>query len=136
MNEELAAKIRGSLIDGQLRCATAFGIASELGVPPMEVGLTADEMDVRLSHCQLGLFGYGSKAEGTHRIVKPAEHVSAKMEAAIRGGIEGRGITCRRLWEIAAEQGCPKMDVSGACDTLGIKISICQLGAFPRPKKN
>jgi hypothetical protein len=117
-----------------LRCATAFRIASELGVPPLEVGLAADELDVRLSHCQLGLFGYGPKAEGKHRIVKPAEQVSPEMETAIRAGIEGEGIACQRLWEIAAEMGRPKMDLSSACEALGVKVSVCQLGAFPRPK--
>ena len=134
MNDRLNAAIQNALIDGQLRCASAFRIASDLDIPPLEVGLAADELGIPLSHCQLGLFGYGSKAEGKHKIVEPAEDVPPDLEASLRGAVEGKGITCKRLWEIAAQRGEPKMAMSSACEALGIKVSLCQLGAFPRPK--
>ena len=82
MREKLAAKIRGSLIDGQLRCATAFGVAGELGVQPLAVGLAANELDVALSHCQLGLFGYGPKAEGKHKNGDQAQHGGSGQRVA------------------------------------------------------
>ena len=127
-------EILPALVDGSLPCAQAYKIAAKLGIEPLKVGLAADDADVRLSRCQLGLFGYGPKAEGKHRIVKPMGEVPAELKAAIEAAIEGQGITCQKAWEIAAKLGIPKMHVSSACETLEVKITICQLGAFPRPK--
>ncbi len=130
MNEAIQA----ALIEGDLPCARAFKVAQDLGVSPLDVGLAADEAGIRLSRCQLGLFGYGPKAEGKHKIVKPMENVPAALEQAIREAMDDKGITCAAAWEVAKRLGIPKMDVSSAAETLGVKITVCQLGAFPRPK--
>ena len=134
METKLENAIRAALTDGELTCARAFHVAEEVGVSPRQVGLAADEMGLRLIRCQLGLFGYGPKAEGKHKIVKPMENVPAALEQAIHEAIDGKGITCAAAWEIAKRLGIPKMDVSSAAETLGVKITVCQLGAFPRPK--
>ena len=116
--------------EGKLPCAMAFRVARDLGVAPLLVGRTADGMGIKLNRCQLGMFGYGPKAEGKHKIVKPAESVSPELEAAIRQRLEEGRLSCRMAWEVAAELGLPKMDVSAAVETLGIKLVHCQLGAF------
>jgi len=115
---------------GMLPCAAAFRIAAELGVEPSSVGQAADEMDVRLNRCQLGLFGYGPKAEGRHRIVQPAATVEAGLAQAIHDGLAQGRLPCRVAWEIAAALNVPKMDVAAAAEALGIRIAHCQLGAF------
>ena len=69
----LEEAIRKSLKEEKLPCAVAFKVAGEQGVPPSEVGDLATDLDIRVSHCQLGLFGYGPKAQGLHKILKPAE---------------------------------------------------------------
>ena len=127
-------KIADSLVDNQLPCAVAFRLVDELGLKPMIIGHAADEMGVRLSRCQLGLFGYGPKAEGKHRIVEPMAEVPAELRQAIEGALAGKGITCRQAWQIAQRLGVPKMDVCSACEAMGVRITVCQLGAFPRPK--
>jgi hypothetical protein len=40
--------------------------------------------------------------------------------------------TLRQLnsWEIASRLGIQKLDVASACETMGVKIKPCQLGAF------
>ena len=134
MSDRVVDEILAVVVDGELPCAQAFKVAGKLGIAPLEVGLTADDADVRLSRCQLGLFGYGPKAEGKHRIVKPMGDVSAEVKEAIEAATEGKGITCQMAWEIASNLGLPRMHVSSACETLAVKITICQLGAFPRPK--
>ena len=134
MSAGITDEILAALVDGELPCAQAFKIAAKLGIEPLDVGLAADDADVRLSRCQLGLFGYGLKAEGKHRIVTPMGEVPANLKQAIDAAIEGKGITCQKAWEIASRLGLPKMHASSACETLGVKITICQLGAFPRPK--
>jgi len=130
----MAETIQAGLQNSELTCARAFKIAEELGALPLEVGRAADEMGVRLAKCQLGLFGYGPKSEGKHKIVKPMENVPAALEQAIRAAMDDKGLACTQAWAIAKRLGIPKMDVSSAAEALGIKITVCQLGAFPRPK--
>lgn len=131
MDERIVEAIRRHLdSEGMLPCAAAFRVVEELGVEPLAVGQTADEMGVRLNRCQLGLFGYGPKAEGRHKVVRPAETVEPGLAQAIQDGLcEGR-LPCKTAWEIAEALGVPKMEVSAAAEALGIRIARCQLGAF------
>lgn len=129
--ETISDAIRDALVDGQLPCATAFVIAKQLGVEPIKVGQEADALEIRLSKCQLGLFGYGPKAEGKHRRVKPMQNVPPKLAQAIRAALEPNGkLTCLSAWRIAAELHLPKQKVSDAAEGLGVRIVLCQLGAF------
>lgn len=111
---------------GELPCARAFGAAEELGVSPAAIGRYADEMGLRLVKCQLGLFGY----EPEKKIVQPRDGVSPELKAAISEGLVDGRLPCAAAWEIADRLGIKKMDVSGVCETLDIKIKPCQLGAF------
>lgn len=131
MDERIVEAIRRHLdSEGMLPCAAAFRVVEELGVEPLAVGQTADEMGVRLNRCQLGLFGYGPKAEGRHKVVRPAETVEPGLAQAIQDGLcEGR-LPCKTAWEIAEALGVPKMEVSAAAEALGIRIARCQLGTF------
>ena len=127
MDERIAAAIRKRVGDGTLKCAVAFRIAGELGVEPLAVGKTADELQVKLSHCQLGLFGYGEPKS----IVKPADEVAPELEQAIRAGlVEGR-LPCATAWAIAETLHIPKLEVSNAAERLQVRVRTCQLGAFP-----
>lgn len=131
MDERIAQAIRRHLDrEGMLPCAAAFRVAEELGVDPLEVGRTADEMGVKLNRCQLGLFGYGPKAEGRHKVVRPAETVAPELAQAIRDSLSEGRLNCRAAWDIAAMLGIPKMDVAAAAERLGVRIARCQLGAF------
>lgn len=129
--QELSEAIRRHLdSEGALPCAMAFRVAEELGIVPSNVGQAADDMDVRLSHCQLGLFGYGPKAEGRHKVVQAAAFVETGLAQAIHDGLAGGRLSCAAAWEIAAALNIPKMDVAAAAEMLGVKIARCQLGAF------
>jgi hypothetical protein len=123
--------IRNALVDGQLPCAKAFAIAKQLGIEPIKVGQEADALDIRLSKCQLGLFGYGPKAEGKHRRVKPMQNVPPELAQAIRAAVGPNGkLACLAAWRIAKELHLPKQKVSDAAEGLGVRIALCQLGAF------
>ncbi len=131
MDERIAEAIRRHLDrEGMLPCAAAFRVAEELGVEPLEVGRAADGMGVKLNRCQLGLFGYGPRAEGKHKVVRPAETVSPELAQAIQDRLSEGRLTCRAAWEIAAILGIPRMDVAAAAERLEIRIARCQLGAF------
>jgi len=107
-------------------CAVAFDIASELDVAAGLVGKAADLLELRLKKCQMGLFGY----EPNKRIVKPAGTVSKELETHIRNALADDRLACEKAWGIARNLGLTKMAVSSACESLGIKINACQLGAF------
>jgi len=118
--------IMGRAVNKALSCAAAFELARELRLSPGVVGAAADEMDIHLLECQLGLFGYRPEK----KIVKPLETVEPAMAAAIRSALVNDRLPCRSAWEIAEGFQVKKMTVSAACETLGIKIRPCQLGAF------
>lgn len=111
---------------GRVTCEDAHATAAELGLSPAEVGKTADLLEYRIVRCQLGLFGYAPEKS----VVRPLDQVPAALHDRLRqGGVDGM-VGCLTCWEIAQELGLEKMTVSAACETLGMKISQCQLGAF------
>lgn len=112
--------------EGKLPCAKAFKLAEEIGVEPSEVGLAADLNNISIIKCQLGLYGYGPEGKK----VSPASSVPPDIEKAIGAGLSEGRLPCRTAWNIASANGVKKMEISSACETLGIKISRCQLGAF------
>lgn len=54
--------------DGQLPCAAALRLATELGVTPQAVGQAADAAGVKIIACQLGCFG-GAKEKKRHGVL-------------------------------------------------------------------
>ena len=122
--------IRNSLKDGKLPCAAAFRIAQELAIPPGEIGDLATRMDIRVSLCQLGLFGYGPKAQGLQKIVRPAELVSPALETALRERTTNESITCTDTWAIAKRLRIPKMEAAAAIEAMGLRLIQCQLHCF------
>jgi hypothetical protein len=110
----------------ELSCVAAFKIVDDLDVEPSEVGVTLDFLEIKIAKCQLGIFGYGK----VKKVVKPMEHVEGSLEKKIRENLIDGTLWCKNAWKIADEVGLPRMDITSACDTLGIKISPCQLGAF------
>ena len=119
--------------NGHLPCIRAHAIAQALELPPLTVGLAATQADIRISRCLLGLFGYGPKKEGKHKIVQPMEQVPEPLAVQLRAKANDRGITCAAIWEIADDMDYKRLEVSSAVEALGLKISHCQLGCFPRP---
>jgi len=126
VDEQLADAVRSRAKDKELACAVAFDIAAALGCSPSEIGRTTDLLDFRLAKCQLGLFGYRPRK----KIVKPSNPSRPEIETAIRAEAADGLLSCSGAWELAKRFGVAKMDVSAACEAMGIKIKPCQLGAF------
>ena len=123
----IAAAIDAQQENDRITCAAAHAIAAKQGCQPKRVGINIDLMEKRISHCQMGLFGHGSKKG---KAVAKADDVSAELEAAIRDAMDGDRLTCKTAWELADRMGLKKMDVACACEALGIKVGQCHLGAF------
>jgi hypothetical protein len=122
----IAAALEEVVDDGRISCVVAHDIAEDLGVPPAEVGKTIDLLEYRIGKCQMGLFGYSPEK----RIVKPADTVSEELRDHLRKAeVDGR-VPCAACWEIAHDLAMQKIAVAAACETLGLKVKPCQLGAF------
>ena len=126
VDKRVADLVKSKVKEGAMACAVAFEIAESLGVSPEEVGFTLDSLEINIVKCQLGLFGYAP----IKRIVKPAERVPPDIEKAIRGALVNDRLPCASAWALAEKRRLKKMDISSACEALGIKIGPCQLGTF------
>lgn len=126
----LEEAIRNALRNGQLPCAVAFKVAQEQNVTPGEVGDLATSLDIRISHCQLGLFGYGPKEQGLHKILKPADSVSDALETALNSHVVDGKIDCADVWTVAQQIGIPKMEACAAVEAMRLRLDNCQLHCF------
>ncbi len=114
----------------KLPCPVAHFIAASLKVDPEVVGDVATVLGVRLYQCQLGLFGYGRKGVSGYKILDRPVEVPDEVLEKIRNAAKDGVITCRELWDIADENGVLRPEAGNAADSLGLKITPCQLGAF------
>jgi len=113
--------------DGEISCAGAMQIATELGESKLTVGRMLDQMGIHLGKCQLGLFGC---IHPENRVVQTAPTVSPELEAEIREALQGECLPCAMAWRIAQGRKIPPVDVSAACECLKIRVKPCQFGAF------
>jgi hypothetical protein len=125
LNPTIAEAVKQAAAGDKIACASAFKVAGKLKVPPGEVGVTIDLLEIRVFKCQLGLFGYG-----TSKKVVPAETVSPALEAVIRDSLVKGKLPCASAWEMAEKLNITKREIASACEALKIKISSCQLGGF------
>lgn len=109
-----------------LPCAVAFDIAKTLKVSAGSVGRTADLMNLKLTKCQLGLFGHSPE----YKIVEAKTDIKPELKHAIQEALIDGRLPCQSAWEIASRFSVPKLTVSGACEAMHIKVKPCQLGAF------
>ncbi|HPS58613.1 MAG TPA: hypothetical protein PK514_10955 [Spirochaetota bacterium] len=126
LNESIAVNIKERVSENKISCAEAHSIAVKLTVDPVDVGAAIDLLEIRISKCQMGLFGYGTKKN----ILKLSGPVDPEIQAAIRSSLVNDRITCSAAWTIAKKFRVSKSMVSAVCDTMKVKISACQLGAF------
>lgn len=122
----LEEAVRQHAQDGRITCSAAHNIAGRLKVSPSEIGKTVDLIEYRITRCQLGLFGYSPEK----KIITPADHISEELSRCLRELSADGKISCADCWSTANRLDIKKMDISAACEHLGIKISPCQLGAF------
>ena len=126
LEERLAAALGEKIKEGLISCAAAHGVAQRLACDPTDIGQALDLMEVRLSRCQLGLFGY----QPEKRIVKKADQWDAGLEKEIRAALRDGCLPCSDAWAIADRRQLSRLAVANVCEALAIKVRPCQLGAF------
>ena len=131
MHNEVVETVEREAVSGELACADAHAIAERIGLSPLELGrLVTRETPVRFSRCQMGLFGYGPKAEGKSKIVLKAAHVPEEIEQAIRAKVVNGRIACRDAWAIAEQFKYPRLGIANIIQAMDLKVTPCQLGCF------
>jgi hypothetical protein len=128
-SEQIAKAIREIAPGGELACAMGEKISKELKVDISEVGITADLLEMKIKKCQLGLFGWGNKPKHG-KDIRATDSVPVEIKSALEKAAVNGLVTCAALWMIAEELNVKRKAVSAACDTLRLKIRVCQLGAF------
>jgi hypothetical protein len=118
--------VRKNSINKEMPCGEATRIATSLSKPMKDVGAACDLLEIHITKCQLGLFGYPPQK----KIISADQSVGRELEKAIRERLVKGTLPCDAAWEIAENLALPKMKIASACETLKIKIKPCQLGAF------
>lgn len=130
MMSDIPNSIKEALLSAKvgdtIPCAAALSIASRLSKSPAEIGAAMNMLSIKISKCQLGLFGYGEKK----KIIKVIGHVSPQIAKILQEAVQDNRIACKMLFEIAQTHNMPLFEIACACETMGIKIVQCQLGAF------
>jgi len=126
LNEAIAAKIKEKISDNKISCAEAHSIARKLNASPAEVGTAIDLLEVRITQCQLGLFGHGKEKN----IPPLPDKIDSEIESAINSSLADERLPCSTAWEISKTFRISKPIVAAICEKMKIKISPCQLGAF------
>ena len=130
MSNILAAVVAASN-KGFLSCAAVHALAEKTGSTPLAIGdIVNSESELRLYRCQLGLFGFGPKSEGKHKIVLAAKNPSPEIAEAIQRVVVNGAVPCAALWAIADQFEYPRLGIANIVEALGLKVSPCQLGCF------
>ncbi len=130
-SEQILQRILERTVEGFLACADAHALAQELGLSPRALGKIVNaRTDVRFDRCQLGLFGYGPKAEGKSKIVLKAQNLPEEIVQAIQERTKDGRISCLALWEIAERFRYPRLGIANIAEALELKVTPCQLGCF------
>ena len=126
--DALRHRLRESAVGGSLPCALAHKLAESCAVPPRTVREAADSLGIRITHCQLGLFGYD--AFGEKRWTRRLTAISTELERDLRlACVEGR-LSCATAWQWVDERGLPRLLLGSIAETLDVRICDCQLGCF------
>ena len=130
MREKIIEALLARAVGGRVSCASAHEVAAQLGIAPMEVARALNRTHLRFYRCQLGLFGYGPKPEGKHKIVLRANGVPEEIETAVTSRSEEASISCKAAWELAGEFEYPRLGIANILEAMGLKVRKCQLGCF------
>ena len=125
-NDAVMQAVRRTARDGAISCAAAHTIAHTCAVSPKEAGRAIDTAEIRIAHCQLGIFKHSTDISAD-----PAEPaLTPELEKYLSSLLVNGRLTCKAAWSVADRFNLSKLQIGANCDRLGIKISDCQLGTF------
>ncbi|NPV07518.1 MAG: hypothetical protein HPY83_06080 [Anaerolineae bacterium] len=130
MSTTLVEIVRAAAREGaRLTCSSAMTLATEAGASPEEVGQAANEAGVKLTRCQLGLFGYGRSHTPDDKRLQPAGALPQALLDRLASEETGE-ITCAEAWALADGFGVTRLLVGQTAECVGLRVRSCQLGCF------
>ncbi len=136
INPDLYQALANFEKNGKIDCASAHTIAAQLNLSPIEIGKNLDRIGLKVTRCQLGLFGYGQQKKKFN----PDFEVSSKINDRIKQAQSNQDqtnsiqiddcISCLTCWDMAKDLILSRLDMGSACEKNKIRIKPCQLGIF------
>ncbi len=106
--------------EGKLSCLKAFKVARLIGVKPKEMDLITKSMNIKITNCELGVFG---KIQFSNLDDKIYNKLSENFNKA-------KKVECEVAWYAAREKGATLRKVGSTINNSDIKVTHCQLGCF------
>jgi len=126
----LQDRVRAAANDDQLPCALAHKLAGEWVVMPEALGAAAKEVGIRITRCQMGLFGYGPKGTPSYRVVRAADHFPEDLAVEAKAALVDGRLPCSAAWALARRHDLTYRRMGDVLEALGLKVKPCQLGQF------
>ncbi len=125
-DENISKKVMDESQNNSISCTAAFKLSKLLDIPYLEVGFYADSLNLKLSKCRIGLFGHGKGV----KLIKKLDTIDKNIEKRVDTFLDDERLSCENVLKIADEFKVSPVIVGSVCQTKGIKIKNCCLGAF------
>ena len=106
--------------NGNLPCIKAFKVARLIGVKPKDMAQIAKDMNIKISNCELGVFGKLQFSSANEDIYNKLSSNSS----------ENKKVNCEIAWKLAQEKGSTLKKVASSIKNTDLKVTHCQLGVF------
>ena len=106
--------------DGKLSCLKAFKVARLIGVKPKEMDAITKSMNIKITNCELGVFG-------KLKFSQIEDNIYDKLS---RNFAHGKKVECEVAWYTARDKGASLRKVGSTINNSDIKVTHCQLGCF------
>ncbi|MFA7084766.1 MAG: ModE family transcriptional regulator [Arcobacteraceae bacterium] len=109
--------------DGRLSCLKSFKVARLIGLKPIEMSDACKSIGIKISACELGVFGKLEFGESSSEVYKD-------ISKNFNGNTD---VTCKEIWK-SAEKSTLK-EVGSTVKNSDIEVTYCQLGCFHERKE-
>lgn len=106
--------------DGKLSCLKAFKVARLIGVKPKDMDYITKAMNIKITNCELGVFGKLNFSEMDDKIYNKLSENFNKQKK----------VECEVAWYTARDKGASLRKVGSTINNSDIKVTHCQLGCF------
>ena len=131
LSEELLALLEQAVMtqikEGYVTCPSAWRIARECNVSPLDAGAMTDRLGIRIIDCQIGCF----KVNKTSSSRTEAEnYTDGEVLHRIKALDEAGELTCKTVHDLSGELNIKPLTLADLVNMAGCKIKNCQLGCF------
>lgn len=104
--------------NGRMTCLKAFKVARLIGLKPIEMSDACASINIKITNCELGVFGK----------IKFKEYEKDIFKSLQQNFTQNKRVECKILWDEARTSTLRK--VGSAVKASDIDVTHCQLGCF------